>query len=75
MKTCTYFKKYKGIVKPKCNCEGCWTKYFTMYPSRFVVVKQLLAADKKDIAVSMYGSKYVQKYTQVRSNLDVVMAA
>jgi|GEM_PF-7108132 hypothetical protein len=27
MNPCGYFKEYKAIVEPKCNCQPCWDKW------------------------------------------------
>ena len=26
-KPCRYFTDYKGVRKPKCNCQPCWEKW------------------------------------------------
>ena len=26
---CSYFKKYKAMRKPTCNCKACWNKWLT----------------------------------------------
>ncbi len=28
-KPCKSFKAYKGIRKPKCNCQPCWDKWIS----------------------------------------------
>jgi hypothetical protein len=60
-KECNYFKSYKAIFPPRCNCKPCWFKYFKLNKHRVDAAKAVLKVEGGNVAlVRIVGLKWVR---------------
>jgi hypothetical protein len=60
-KPCKYLTKAVSKA-PRCNDVECYDRYFTAYPSRYLILRQEIERGNRAKLIDVFGKKLIKQY-------------
>jgi hypothetical protein len=57
---CASFRRYRGLIQPRCGCGACWDFYFYKNPGKLLAGKLAIEKLGEEVVVKAQGAQFYE---------------